>query len=154
MKHHKGIGPSYSDLQDYGFNCLTGEADPTGQRLLFDMNTQGVRILMEFLRVKEMEFWPNMNTTVVESGDAVSSVLLSRGTVYDLMVFIMFNEVKAEWVVYSHEHGEVKGHSEVTSEDLEKIRSAYDNTYCTHKNDLYQTEGVIGNVHQFTGREA
>lgn len=85
-------------LDDYGIELLTGEACGIGLRLLFDVSPEGAKILEEFLSIR---FTDENNAWNHQGQEGWKSIMLSRGVIDDLLVFIMCREypvvVKVNW---------------------------------------------------------
>jgi hypothetical protein len=88
---------SYGNLEQYGIYFLTGEACAIGQRLLFDLDEEGVRHLERFLggSVSVQE-----GSNVNHRQGQMASVLLPSATVWELALNIAWNEnLSAEYIV-------------------------------------------------------
>lgn len=83
MKTYHCIG----DLDQFGFNCLTGEACGLGLRLLFDISAPAKAILVKALGVQDIALRDAWN-----GGDAVGSVMLDRDICTTLAIFGMLEQ--------------------------------------------------------------
>lgn len=86
---------NWNGLQAFGINPLTGEACKYSQRLLCDLNEDGVALLTEFfgLRVGDNPqtlFADNWNSTVSDK-PAVASIMLARDMFDSLCKFALFH---------------------------------------------------------------
>lgn len=79
-----------SDLTEYGFNVLTGEACTYSMRILVDLNERGVDILGAFLgsQFEEGALGNNWNSEVYGE-PAAASVMLTHSTLRDLSIFVL-----------------------------------------------------------------
>ena len=79
---------SFSDLEEYGLNCLTGEACAFHMRLLFDYNAEGAELLTNFLGLPVLADNSNWNSRV-DGEDAVGSIMLTADAAWELATFAM-----------------------------------------------------------------
>lgn len=141
-----------SDLEQYGLEYLTGEACALSQRLLFDMNEDGVALVAEYFGIPTYPlpaFAPNWISTV-NGKPAVASILLPRTPEFyrDLFKFLLFREGYEVVVAYD---GAAIGATEAEAED---------SGYClapgvsVHHNPRIPGQPSIGtrNVHAMSGR--
>jgi hypothetical protein len=86
---------SHNDLQSYGVNPLTGEADAYSRRLLCDLNEEGVILLTAYFglshTIEARHCFPRNWNTMVGGFPAVASVMLPRAIIPDLMVFALLH---------------------------------------------------------------
>lgn len=90
----------FSALAPYGINALTSEACPFGLRILCDLSEEGRSLVARFLGTPDMDCFPeNWNSYTSDGTPAVSSVLLPRSAMRDLMVFVLFVEDECSEVI-------------------------------------------------------
>lgn len=77
---------SYRNLSELGINPLTGEACAFAQRILCDLNEQGVDLLSEYWGVKRKAFNENYNSKV-EGMDAIASCMIDRRAFFQIITF-------------------------------------------------------------------
>ena len=132
------------DLEQYGINVLTGESCAYGIRVLCDVNQQGKELIEEFLggtvNIQDASNW----NTAVDNKPSVGSIMLSRGTIQDLMVYIL-NRIHDFALVYEC-RGQFYGMN-IRDRDFE---SRDDVTLITCASHHPQQNGR--NIHTFTGR--
>jgi len=82
----------WADLKDYGIDPLTGEACAYNQRLLCDISKEGATLLKNFFGCN-IDFinGTNWNSGVGMKSPAVSSIMLPKGILDDLRIFILFH---------------------------------------------------------------
>lgn len=77
------------DLQPYGVNLLTGEADRLSFRILCDLNEDGCALVSEYLgQPRDTKYAANWNSTV-NGQPAIGSVMLSADTLWELARFAL-----------------------------------------------------------------
>lgn len=147
---------STSDLTRFGVNPLTGEACSYSMRVLCDLSKEGVDFVSTFLglRVTSDVFAANWNSTV-NGNPAVASVMLTRGTLKDLIQFGIFYIEKCD-VLITMADSWVVG-LKATDEYYERYLklAADDKRYSVVRNPMSHAHhpSVAGrNIHSFTGR--
>lgn len=80
---------TWNDLEQFGINCLTGEACAYSQRLLCDVNDDGAKLMADYLGIDFRGFADNWNSQV-NGKPAVGSVMLHRDSLQQVAVFAMF----------------------------------------------------------------
>jgi len=80
---------TWSDLQQFGINCLTGESCAYGMRLLCDLNEDGRKLVADYHGTNIHSFRSNWNSTV-DGKPAVASVMLHRDSLQQIAIFAMF----------------------------------------------------------------
>jgi hypothetical protein len=87
-----------SDFEQYGINVLPKEACAYGQRLLCDVNRDGIRLLEDYFLV-QIVFTPNWNSRVGDK-PAIGSIMLPRGVFWKgLAEFIIWHVEKCDYMV-------------------------------------------------------
>lgn len=77
------------DLQPYGVNLLTGEADRLSFRILCDLNEDGCALVSDYLgQPRDTKYADNWNRAVNEK-PALGSVMLSADTLWELARFAL-----------------------------------------------------------------
>lgn len=77
------------DLQPYGVNLLTGEADRLSFRILCDLNEDGCALVSDYLGLpRDTKYADNWNSRVGEK-PALGSVMLSADTLWELARFAL-----------------------------------------------------------------
>ena len=85
MKHINNL----NDLQTYGVNLLTGEADRLSFRILCDLNEAGEKLVCDFFGMYfPTHFAENWNSQV-NGSPAVGSIMLSADTLWELARFAL-----------------------------------------------------------------
>ncbi len=90
------------DLEQFGLRPLTGEADAYMERILFDLNADGVDLLTSYLggnvQFQEASNW----NSVVYDTDAVASIMMPWRWLPDIARYALFH-VRGACVVYQVE---------------------------------------------------
>jgi hypothetical protein len=152
---------SFDDLSQYGLKPLTGEADAYSRRLLCDLNQQGVILLTAYFglshTLEARHAFPRNWNSMVGEWPAVASVLLSRDTLRDLMVFSLLHVGQFDYVLDSPNG--FTGFNEGDSYSEAYLRGDANGTmptgYSLHRNFCKgsQAPQVDGrNVHAMSGR--
>ena len=77
------------DLEPYGVNLLTGEADRLSFRILCDLNEDGCALVSDYLgQPRDTKYADNWNSTV-NGQPAIGSVMLSADTLWELARFAL-----------------------------------------------------------------
>jgi len=143
------VQQGWNNLQEYGINALTGEADAYSMRLLCDLNQDGVKLMQSFLG-DTLTFNEGSNWNAQVNGiNSIASVMLPYSILGDLCRFILFH---VEQKIYVHEmhSGQFTGTNEKFSEDiLQDVKNTYVN-YGKLRNAQANEGGR--NVHAFSGR--
>lgn len=131
----------------FGITVLTGEACAYSQRLLCDVNDDGLALLSEFWGIPGLKLAPPMNTRV-NGLPAVGSVMLAPDAWKDLARFAFFHSRALGWVE--------SGSGELTGIYSKELLDRYvEHDYPVHRNyALTSDHPHVGsrNVHQMTGR--
>ena len=142
---------SMRDLEAYGLAFLTSEACALSQRLLFDMNEDGVALVAEYFGIPTYPlpaFADNWNSTV-NGKPATAAIMLPRSPDFyrELYKFLLFRE---GYEVVIHLAGNMVGMSQAEYDDLPDKHFIYD----THHNPRPSGQPSVGtrNVHAMTGR--
>lgn len=133
-------------FETFGITVLTGEACAYSQRLLCDVNEDGLSLLAEFLGIPDLKLAAPMNSRV-NGLPAVGSLMLAPGMWKDLAKFAFFHSRALGWVEVG---GELTG---IYSQEL--FDSYVQHDYPVHRNyALTSSHPSVGsrNVHQMTGR--
>ena len=152
---------SIRDLEEYGFDLLTGEACGIGMRLLVDVSPEAVKILEEFLSVR---FTDENNSWNHSGQDGWKSIMLSRNTIDDLLVFVLCREfpyvIKVQHKEAAFTSSFMRGFPDKESFEEFKIRA--NRLYTTQDEHgetvynyrVYYNSGTAGtrNRHVFSGR--
>lgn len=145
---HKSIS-SWSEFNEFGINLLTGEACAFGQRILCDLNEDGVNWINRFFSTN-IDSGNNWNSMVGEK-PSVASIMLTKATLNEIAVFILFCEgyslvAKSQGVVvgFDNESWERHKHFYEDAKSIQIIRNIKNHDSNVSKGDR--------NIHQFTGR--
>lgn len=131
---------SGSALSKYGLVWLTGERDPYAMRILFDLTEEGKALVCDFLGLpRNAEFDRNWND------GAVASVMLSKSTIKDLMLYILFH-VEHMAAVMETQGGYYGFHRDNVEEYLNEEKQRRDLKFNPNP-----TQNNF-NIHQFSGR--
>lgn len=143
------IQQGWNNLQEYGINALTGEADSYSLRLLCDLSQKGKDLMESFLGdTVSFKDGSNWNSHVGED-QAVAAVMLPYSILGDLCRFILFH-VEQKTYVYEFHSGQFSGTNEKFDDDLlQDTKNNYVN-YGKLRNSQPNEGGR--NVHAFTGR--
>lgn len=140
-------------LEDHGIDLLTGEADGTGLRGLYDLNDQGQEILGEFLggATFNQSGWNNHNG---------KSAMLSYAITKPLAIYILFRE-GATTVIDIDYHGQgfyshhLRAYGFVSQSDFDQEREKINRVYPEGVR-IYWKSGTardgLRNRHEFSGR--
>ncbi|MHA2312778.1 MAG: hypothetical protein ACXADF_14900 [Candidatus Thorarchaeota archaeon] len=144
---------SESDLRNFGFIPLTGEACGMSMRRLYDLKPQAVRILEAFLSIK-VETGNNWNS----SEGQVASIMMPYAMVEPLSIFCLFYVMEYDMVVVvnhrceSHTAHFIKGyHRDQWKEDLEDYRMLYARNFRVY-NRAGNADGGTRHQHYMSGR--
>lgn len=141
------LDSGYHNLEDYGFNCLTGEACVYSMRLLFDVSEKGADLFKTFLGIpRDSELTSNWNN-FVGTEPSVASVMMTRSTVEDLTKFILFHVEKCQFIYY-HVTGQWYG----SMVELPYCREDTGWTVWRNCNPHYAPSVDGRNTHQMSGR--
>ena len=132
---------NYSDLKEYGINWLTGERDPYGFRILFDLTEQGKEIVCNFFGLPlSAEFDKNWNS------GAVASIMMSKQTLKDLIKFILFHIENMD-IAVENCNGSFSGYQNAFLDKFEQDVLVEKHVYY----NMNQSRNNF-NVHAFSGR--
>ena len=84
------LNTTWKELEEYGFDLLTGEACGLMYRLLFDVTKQGKKILQNCFGIPELKLNANWNSGDKENPH-VGSILLTRDMFVPLAIFALLN---------------------------------------------------------------
>ena len=138
---------SYIDkLQEYGFNCLTGESCAFGLRLLFDVTEKGKIILENFLG----------NTVSMNAGSSWNSqenfsVMLSPETAKELLLFCYLTDGQYEEVWYMEDSFSGMSYVPMDIERLKQYEKNEDKGFF-HIGRKFKCSKIDRNRHQMSGR--
>lgn len=107
---------SLSDLEQYGLSYLTGEACALSQRLLFDLNQDGVDLVKEYFGLLPGSMLAGNWNSQVNGKPAVASILLPKHPEFyqELFKFLLFREGFDVVAIYG---GVVSGMSDAELEE-------------------------------------
>lgn len=92
-----------NEMTTYGINPLTGEADAYSRRTLCDLSDEGVILLTAYFGLTHTtdacRAFPDNWNSMVGDKPAVSSVMLARGTMDDLVIFALFHVDQFDYVL-------------------------------------------------------
>lgn len=147
---------STSDLTRFGVNPLTGEACSYSMRVLCDLSQSGVELVSTFLGLQHTSdvFATNWNSTV-NGSPAIASIMLTRGTLKDLIQFGIFYVEKCDVLITMTDSWIVGLKSTDEYYDRYLELAADDKRYSVLRNPMSYTNhpSVAGrNIHSFTGR--
>lgn len=83
MKSYNCVG----EMEQFGLNCLTGEACGLGMRLLFDVTEPGRKLVEKFLCVQQLILQQDWN-----GGEAVGSIMLAAEQCTPLAIMGMLEQ--------------------------------------------------------------
>lgn len=152
MRDYKQLR-GYGSLEEYGFNCLTGEACAYSMRLLMDMNEKGAELFRKFKGLPYdctlLDSWNNF----VDGDQAVASAMMTRGELRDLMRYVLY-DVDGYQYVYEHDGiGEMYGsHSPLEHFDGKDDWGVYRNPNYSTDAEWHSKQRGDRNVHQMSGR--
>lgn len=82
----------WRQLEAFGINVLTGEADGLGRRLLCDVSKKGVDLLQELFSLENIRVFPPMNTpTLIHGEPPVGCLMLPRSLFLELAAFCLLH---------------------------------------------------------------
>lgn len=144
-------------LTDYGINPLTGEADAYSRRTLCDLSDEGVILLTAYFGLthttEACRAFPDNWNSMVGDKPAVSSVMLARGIMDDLMIFAMLHVDRFDYVMQTP--GGFSGFNDGDQYGENYLRCALPDGYRLHHNEAKRsTQPHVGdrNVHAMSGR--
>ena len=135
------------ELQEYGFNMLTGEACGVSMRLLVDLTEQGCLLLGSMLGGAEFtsENW---------NSGAVKSTMLPRSIFADLAAWCLLQDPEVEVVTTSPKvQGDQYAYALAkswTQEEWKKYRHVTEYTNSYYRSGT--ARGGLSNRHEFSGR--
>jgi hypothetical protein len=131
-----------------GINALTGEACSYSQRLVCDVNEEGLDLLKDFFGVPKLQLEPSWNSRV-NNEPAVGSIMLSRRMLTALAEFVMARK-NALAIIYGGGDQVIMGIFE--QELLDRYAAAALPQYTIQR--LYTSPGAVGsrNIHAASGR--
>lgn len=93
------LDSNWRELEPYGINYLTGEADRYGERVLCDLSVAGVDLLQTYFG-GTITFTSESNwNSRVGDAPAIASVLLPRDLLFPLFRFILFHVHQVQVIV-------------------------------------------------------
>ncbi|MHA2085212.1 MAG: hypothetical protein ACXABD_15760 [Candidatus Thorarchaeota archaeon] len=140
------------EFKELGIDWLTGEACGVSMRILCDVNIDGLELLREFFGGAVPQH-PGMNR-------GVNSIMLTRNTMRDLMIFAMLRNgadavVEVE-VTYGHEPRTEYRVFHGTNDQLIETMDFYRSKDWAEIGRLYTRSGTahdgLANRHEFSGR--
>lgn len=94
-----------NELEKYGINLLTGEADRLSMRILCDLNSQGHTLVCDFLGLPlDTPMYPKMNSQV-NGSPAVASMMLTRDTLWEIGRFALLTVENLDVVIEQPGYG-------------------------------------------------
>ncbi len=137
---------SFSDLQTWGINLLTGESDALSRRLLCDVTIEGKNLVMKALGVPDISLPRPWN-----GAPAIGSILLDRETLRTLCILALF-ENPATLEVWESDDG--YSFNAIDADLLQRYKeSGYDtDNYKKYRIPERGSRANFRNEHQFTGR--
>lgn len=133
-------------LRKFGIDFLTGEADATGLRGLFDLNEYGCDIVTEFFggAHPEADGWNN----------GVKSVFIPYSAVTDLLVFCLLRDGYNVVVTYQSDNDGISVNAytdiEQCNTEIDRARTIISNVRKYYRSGTSQNG--LSNVHVFSGR--
>lgn len=146
---------SYSQLREYGVNPLTGESCAFGMRILCDLSQAGEALVRDFMGMPEVpagvrQFSENWNSHVNGDEKAVSSIMLTRQALFDLMRFALLTVDKFDVVITSPTTEQTGIHNGHPYFDKHVEFARKQPNYAVYLNP--RGDGSSRNTHQFSGR--
>jgi len=140
------------DLELYGLNALTGEADAYMERILFDLNQEGVDLLTEYLG-GNVSFTEGSNwNSKVNGQPAVASIMMPWDWVRSLVRYILFR-VNGCPDVYQNPDGFAAIGVQDPESEVGKMYAEASEDYGLRRYRNPCPGSTSGrNTHQFTGR--
>ena len=134
-------------LKTIGLNWLTGESCGYSMRILFDVETEHAKELLESFFGTKLELHPKWNK-------GIGSIMLSRGVIKDFIIFASLQmHKKYSGVVLDQPdfHPSQALYLVLTDELLAFVKLA-ETQYGYKAGRLYWNQPTSRNTHQFTGR--
>tara|TARA_Y100000034_G_scaffold74318_1_gene89433 strand:- start:15867 stop:16289 length:423 start_codon:yes stop_codon:yes gene_type:complete len=138
MDDYKFIKFDWRELEQFGINALTGEANGIigMQRLLCDVTIEGQRVLAEFFGMCMQGMPENWNS------GSIGSIMLPGSILQDLIIFCYLQNYNAVYILKCN-HGEYH----VASNDIDAV---------LNEHQYLEQEGMIcgknRNTHAMSGR--
>lgn len=154
---------TYSSLPSIGVNPLTGESCAYSQRILCDLNEQGVELIADWLGIPtypKPAFAENWNSSV-DGKPAVASVMLARECMQPLMLFALLRQ---GWAYIVESGSQFTAFNDKDIEREPNLKEYLDpeswlckmhpgiHVYRNPRPDVNSKIAGSRNVHQFTGR--
>lgn len=136
----------FGDLEQYGINCLTGEACAYSMRLLCDYNLDGALLLSDFLGIRVSANDGNNWNSQVNGMEALGSIMLTPDALWRLAEFAMLQYGYDRVVAHTPEHHGVYGFD---------MTDSYAEKYMENNRDqriIHNPHSGNRNTHQMTGR--
>lgn len=127
---------NWQDLESFGIDPLTGEADAYMLRILCDVNTAGYLHLCRFFGVVALDLKDSWNAKMQQG-----SIMLPYAILEPLAIFLLF-ETGWQYVAVSKENGAIFG---IDEEAYQRYKE------CDWLN-IRRNPGYSRNVHQMSGR--
>lgn len=138
-------------IETNGINPLTRESCAYSQRILCDLNEDGVKLIEDFLgNTVEIKKGTNWNSKVAGK-EAIASIMLPVTTLRELKKFIACH-IHGAYAYFEDSIGEV--HVVVNQKEFEELPDSI-KKLCYHNPAYYRGDNEIvrgRNVHQFSGR--
>lgn len=139
---------SFFDLKKFGIEPLTGEACPFGQRILCDLNEEGKNLLEQYFGTEITS--KNWNSFVGED-KAIASIMLSKNSLKDIVIFILFMKKYKKVYIYD------KVIYGVNEEDLKHFELFFNankdsSLYKESFTNPIDSNPYSRNIHTFSGR--
>ena len=145
MKSFNCVG----EMDQFGLQCLTGEACGLGMRLLFDVTEPGRKLLEKFFGVNQLILPQDWN-----GGEAVGSIMLAADQCTPIAIMGMLEQGCIE-VWQQFENNERTGFL-FGLENEEELKLAGENMTCwpnvTYRHWKYHGTAGSRNVHAMSGR--
>jgi hypothetical protein len=90
MKKDTIILNGWRDLEQFGINSLTGEADRLSMRLLCDVNEEGRALVLDYLGLPAETVLHDNHNSQVNDSPAIGSLMLARDSFSQLATFTLF----------------------------------------------------------------
>lgn len=140
---------SWQDLEEYGFNFLTGERCNLGMRILVDVNERGAKIIEHLIGmdVRKDSHW----------NSGVGSIMIPRSWFLELAAFALADEGYETVVVNPRGDTYRSAHAlgcsnEEWDTDIRHIYSKYHGNHYVYRTYSEHPHRGLNNVHAMSGR--
>ena len=149
---------SWTDLEPYGIDMLTGESCAYGYRVLCDLTEDGIELVANCLGIQNLEAF-KLSLPEAWNTKGIRSIMLSPGMFQNLSVFACFDSnCSHAYIMYS---GSVIGVEQGDQKYMDGWINGHQASYCEacdrygkgggiqHR---YANPGFSRNTHQMSGR--